>query len=43
MARRAADAKARSEDTAIRIAAPRLGDFACESEGVTEIEREVGG
>ena len=29
--------------TAIRNVAPDLGDFTCESEGVTEIEREVGG
>ena len=29
--------------TAIRNVAPGLSDFTCESEGVTEIEREVGG
>jgi hypothetical protein len=37
-------AKARSEGPAIGIAAPGLGDdFTGESEGVTEIERKVGG
>ena len=33
----------RVTNSSISIAAPGSGDFTCESEGVTEIEREVGG
>lgn len=40
---RRAAAKARLEGAAIGITVPDLGDFACKSEGVAEIEREVGG